>query len=98
MNDNDMSEFPIDTLAETPNSTIWAAEEPDGETTYHVELGAVTAHFFTEEWTEFVQMILDADRQNPRGGDEDIQVELDWGALYFAEDEWNEFVELIKQI
>jgi hypothetical protein len=25
-------------------------DEPDGEAIYHVEAGAVTLHFFTEEW------------------------------------------------
>jgi len=32
-------------------------EEPDGETTYHVELNNVTVHFFEEEWTEFLQLV-----------------------------------------
>lgn len=98
MSNSDMTDMPMETLAETANYTIWSAEEPDGETTYHVELGAVTAHFFTEEWTEFVQMILEADSQNTAGDDEDIEVELDWGALYFAREEWTEFVDLIKQV
>jgi hypothetical protein len=45
-----------ETLAETENYLVWKAEEPDGETTYHVELGNVTVHFFKEEWDEFLEL------------------------------------------
>jgi len=45
-----------DTLAETENYLAWQAEEPDGETTYHLELNNVTLHFFTEEWQEFLEL------------------------------------------
>jgi hypothetical protein len=44
------------TLAETPNYIAWSAKEPDGETTYHLELGNVTLHFFSEEWQEFIEL------------------------------------------
>lgn len=43
-------------LAETDNYMVWEVREPDGEVTYHVELGAVTLHFFREEWGEFLQL------------------------------------------
>ena len=46
-----------DTLAETENYLVWSAEEPDGETTYHVELGNLTVHFFREEWDEFLTLV-----------------------------------------
>ena len=46
-----------ETSAETDNFLAWKAEEPDGETTYHIELNNVTVHFFEEEWTEFMQLI-----------------------------------------
>ncbi len=36
---------------------VWKADEPDGETTYHLELNNVTIHFFTEEWQEFLKLI-----------------------------------------
>jgi hypothetical protein len=36
---------------------VWRAAEPDGETTYHLELNNVTVHFFQEEWDEFVELI-----------------------------------------
>jgi len=45
------------TLAETANFIAWKAEEPDGETTYQIELYAVTLHFFNEEWKEFLQLM-----------------------------------------
>jgi len=44
------------TLAETANYIAWKATEPDGEVTYHLELGTVTMHFFQEEWKEFVEL------------------------------------------
>jgi hypothetical protein len=54
MSDND--EPRTETLAETENFLAWMAEEPDGETTYHVELNNVTVHFFEEEWQEFLAL------------------------------------------
>lgn len=46
-----------ETIAETDNFLAWKAEEPDGETTYHIELNNVTVHFFEEEWTEFLELV-----------------------------------------
>lgn len=45
------------TIAETENYIAWRAEEPDGETTYHLELNNVTLHFFSEEWKEFLDLV-----------------------------------------
>jgi len=45
------------TMSETDNYMVWKAEEPDGETTYHIELNNVTLHFFEEEWVEFRELI-----------------------------------------
>ncbi len=45
-----------ETLAETDNYLAWKAEEPDGETTFHMELNNVTLHFFDDEWEEFLQL------------------------------------------
>ena len=50
-------EIKTTTLAETQNYIVWTADEPDGETTYNVELGSVTLHFFKEEWDEFLKLI-----------------------------------------
>ena len=52
------SQDPItSTIAETENYLAWKAEEPDGETTYHLELNNVTLHFFKEEWYEILQLL-----------------------------------------
>jgi len=53
-------EIPVETIAETENYTVWISEEPDGEIAYHVELGAVTLHFFREEWQELRKLITEA--------------------------------------
>ena len=53
---NNNSEPRTETLAETENFLVWKAEEPDGETTYHIELNNVTVHFFAEEWEEFLEL------------------------------------------
>jgi hypothetical protein len=45
------------TLAETDNYLVWKADEPDGETTYHIELNNVTLHFFEEEWKELIDLV-----------------------------------------
>jgi hypothetical protein len=42
------------TIAET---LAWRADEPDNESTYHLELNNVTLHFFKEEWQEFLDLI-----------------------------------------
>ncbi len=55
MNSNN-SEPKTETLAETESYLAWKAEEPDGETTYHLELNNVTIHFFKEEWDEFLEL------------------------------------------
>jgi hypothetical protein len=53
---NNGKEPKTETLAETDNYMVWKAEEPDGETTYHIELNSVTLHFFSEEWEEFIEL------------------------------------------
>jgi hypothetical protein len=52
-----VEDLSIDILSETENFSIWRAEEPDGETTYNLELGTVTVHFFREEWSEFLKLV-----------------------------------------
>lgn len=49
-------EIKTTTLAETENMTAWKAEEPDGETTYHLQLNNVTIHFYQEEWDEYITL------------------------------------------
>lgn len=43
-------------IAEFGSYMAWKAEEPDGEVTYHLELGMATLHFFEEEWKEFLEL------------------------------------------
>ena len=52
----DTIEPTTETMAETENYLAWKADEPDGETTYHLELNGVTLHFFREEWDEFLAL------------------------------------------
>lgn len=92
----DQPDIPIETLAQTDDYTLWSAEEPDGETTYHLELGPVTAHFFNEEWDEFVKLIRKASQEI--ADDEDVELEQDWGTLYFTREEWEEFLALLAQV
>ena len=54
---NDGKGLETTTLAETDNYMIWKADEPDGETTYHIELNSITMHFFEEEWEEFIKLV-----------------------------------------
>ena len=52
-----MNEPVIEILSESENFNLVRTEDPDGETTYHLELGNVTVHFFREEWEEFLKLI-----------------------------------------
>ena len=51
------TEIKTETIFETENYIVWRAEEPDGESSYHLELNNVTLHFFEEEWQEFLKLI-----------------------------------------
>ena len=53
INDQD---FDTKVIAETESYLAWKADEPDGESTYHLELNNLTVHFFSEEWDEFLQL------------------------------------------
>ena len=50
------SDLKITTLVETDNYSAWQADEPDEESTIHLELNNVTVHFFKEEWEEFLEL------------------------------------------
>ena len=50
-------ELKTETITETDTYIAWRADEPDGETTYHLELNNVTIHFFEEEWQEFLKLV-----------------------------------------
>jgi len=47
----------VNTIAETDGYAVWSAEEPDGETTYNLELNNVTIHMFEEEYQEFLELV-----------------------------------------
>lgn len=51
------SDLKITTLVETDNYSAWQADEPDEESTFHLELNNVTVHFFKEEWEEFLELV-----------------------------------------
>jgi hypothetical protein len=53
INDQD---FDTEVIAETESYLAWRADEPDGESTFHLELNNLTVHFFKEEWQEFLQL------------------------------------------
>lgn len=59
-NDMEENDIPIQTIAETDNYEVWSAREPDGEYTFHLELGTVTLHFFREEWEELLALMEEA--------------------------------------
>lgn len=61
-----MSDVNVDTLAESENYAAWLSTETDGEVVYHVELGAVTLHFFQEEWDEVVALFEAANKAASR--------------------------------
>ncbi|MBS1250694.1 MAG: hypothetical protein MAG431_02289 [Chloroflexi bacterium] len=50
-------EVKTEVIAETNRYMAWRADEPDGESTYHLELNSATVHFFAEEWDEFLALV-----------------------------------------
>lgn len=55
--EHDHEEPVTTTIAETENFLAWRADEPDDESTFHLELNNITLHFFKEEWTEFLHLV-----------------------------------------
>ncbi len=56
----------IETIVETENYSIWRADEPDGETTYNLQLNNVTINFFQEEWAEFLDLVSNLLKEGKR--------------------------------
>ncbi len=54
--ENEEQDFDTEVIAETESYLAWRADEPDGESTFHLELNNMTVHFFAEEWEEFLQL------------------------------------------
>ena len=55
--DKSDQDFATEVIAETENFLAWRADEPDGESTFHLELNNLTVHFFAEEWEEFLKLV-----------------------------------------
>lgn len=97
---NNPNEVKTTILAETENNLVWMAEEPDEETTYHLQINNVTIHFFQEEWDEFL-----AEMENPENypqaepaEDDSYQIEFENVVVYLMPEEWREFRELVKML
>lgn len=85
------------TLAETENFLVWKADEPDGETTYHLELNNVTLHFFAEEWVEFREYAAEFKTASP---DEDGFYALEFYnvGVWLDADDWAELKSLMESL
>ena len=60
-------EIKTTTLAESDEYLAWKADEPDGETTYYLQMNQVTINFFEDEWKIFMEflrtLVKDADKR-----------------------------------
>ena len=61
-----MTDPDIRILAETVDFSVWRSDEPDGEVTFHLELGSLTMHLFREELDEMLELM---DQVRMRVGD-----------------------------
>jgi hypothetical protein len=63
-------DVPTEVMAESDGPQFyqaWKAQEPDGETTYHLELNNITVHFFDEEWDEFLKLARKLTAEQAKG-------------------------------
>lgn len=86
-----------ETLAETENFMAWRADEPDGETTYYLQLGRATVNFFMEEWDELLASISELMGTKP---DEDgmYAVSFDNVDVWMVSEDWTEFKQLLSAL
>jgi len=86
-----------ETLAETENFMAWRADEPDGETTYYLQLGRATINFFMEEWDELLASISELMQAKP---DEDgmYAVSFDNVDVWMDGEDWSEFKQLLTAL
>ena len=54
---NQDQEPKINMIIEQDDYLFYSADEPDGETTYHMQINNVTLHFFNEEWLETLDFL-----------------------------------------
>jgi hypothetical protein len=97
MNNNNHSEPKTETIAETDNFQAWLAEEPDGETTYYLQVGRATINFFQEEWDQFLELVQAIDEIQP-DDDQFYRLEFDNVDVWMDEEDWREFKNLAKEI
>jgi hypothetical protein len=50
----------VDFLAETENFEIYSTDDPEDDRMYHIDLGRLTLHLYTDEWEELVALIKKA--------------------------------------
>ncbi len=86
-----------ETLAETENFMAWRADEPDGETTYYLQLGRATINFFMEEWDELRASIRELKQAKP---DEEgmYAVSFDNVDVWMDGEDWSEFLSLLRDL
>jgi len=97
MNNNHYNEPKTQTLAETDNFQVWMAEEPDGETTYYLQIGRATINFFQEEWEQFLNFAKSIDEVKP-DEEELYRLEFDNIDIWMDEEDWKEFKNLARSI
>ena len=97
MNNNNHSEPKTETIAETDNFQAWLAEEPDGETTFYLQVGRATINFFQEEWDQFLELVKAIDEIQP-DDDQFYRLEFDNVDVWMDEEDWREFKNLAKEI
>jgi hypothetical protein len=86
-----------ETIAETENFMAWRANEPDGETTYYLQLGRATVNFFMEEWDELLASVSELLAAKP---DEDgmYAVSFDNVDIWMDDEDWTEFKQLLNAL
>ncbi len=97
MNNNNHHEPRTETIAETENFQAWLAEEPDGETTYYLQVGRATINFFQEEWDQFLSFVKEIEAVKPED-DELYRLEFDNVDVWMDESDWREFKNLAKEL
>ena len=86
-----------ETLAETDNFMAWRANEPDGETTYCLQLGRATINFFMEEWSEMLASIPELKQAKPN--EEGMYaVSFDNVDVWMDNEDWAEFLQLLRDL
>lgn len=86
-----------ETLAETENFMAWRADEPDGETTYYLQLGRATVNFFMEEWDELLASVPELMSATPNE-DGMYAVSFDNVDIWMDAEDWTEFKQLLSAL